>query len=384
MKIGLNLLYLIPGRSGGAGTYGLSLLHSLALLDRENEYFVFLNRESSAIPFPQSPNFHRVNCPVTAARRFFRYGWEQAVLPMYLKRLGIDLVHSLGYVMPLVTPCINLVSILDMNLRAIPEYFPFYKRAFLSVLDFFYVQSARRAQRIVTISEFSKKEIICSIGVNQDKIIVTYLGPLLEPTIRSLVDWKAMKEHYKLPDQYIVSIGGGSRHKNIVRLIEAFGTLKDSYPHALAILGHVPSDVDMPAAKAKPGMESRLLAPGYVPDEHLAPILSHAELFVLPSLYEGFGLPVLEAQQSGLPVVCSTAGSLPEVAGEGAVYFDPYSTASMANAIRRCLDDPNLLKDLREKGKENLKRFDWMKTAQLTLDAYRQAASEMRKTHAYS
>ena len=375
MRIGLNLLYLIPGRSGGTETYGRSLIHALSTIDQQNEYFIFFNRTASQVPVPAARNFHRVDCAVSAVRSL-RYGWEQSVLPLHLKKLKIDLVHSLGYVMPLMTSCINLVSIPDMNMRAIPEYLPLHKRALLSVLSFFCTQSARRAQRVITISDFSKREIISGTGVNPDKVVVTHLGPLLKTPKWNVAPWETVKESYALPERYITAIGGTSRHKNIGRLIEAFRKLKDFYPHTLVIVGHVPSDIDVSAEMARPGMADRLRCLGYVPEEYLASILAHAELFVLPSLYEGFGLPVLEAQQAGAPVACSTAGSLPEVAGQGAVYFDPLSTESLETAIRRCLDNPNLLAELRKQGAENLKRFSWNKTAQQTLDIYRQAARE--------
>jgi glycosyltransferase involved in cell wall biosynthesis len=374
MRIGINLLYLIPGRSGGTETYARALLHSLAALDQQNEYFVFFNKKSSGIPLPAASNFHRYDCSVAAIHQVFRYAWEQLVLPFHLKRLKIDVVHSLGYVMPLLAPCISLVSIPDMNMNAISEYFPLHKRILLNALNFVCFQSARRARRVITISNFSKQEIVNGIGIKPEKVIVTHLGPRLRTHNIPEVEWQGVKAIYGLPDRYIVAIGGTSKHKNIARLITAFRTLTASYPHALVIPGHVPSDVDAPAEMAKAELMGRLLCLGYVPEEHLDLIFAHADLFVLPSLYEGFGLPVLEAQQAGTPVACSAAGSLPEVAGQAAVYFDPLSTDSIAAAIRKCLDDPTLLKSLRELGRENVKRFDWQKTAQLTLETYRQAA----------
>jgi glycosyltransferase involved in cell wall biosynthesis len=378
MRIGLNLLYLIPGRSGGTETYGRSLIRALSAADQENDYFVFFNREASKVPFPAASNFHRVGCAVTAIHRSLRYGWEQALLPLQLRKLQIDLVHSLGYVMPLLSPCASLVTIPDMNLRAIPEYLPLRKRAVLAIPRFFCVQSARRAARVITISDFSKAEITLGIGVKPDKVVVTHLAPRLDTRERPGVPWEIVRERYGLPEPYIVAIGGTSRHKNIVRLIAAFRTLKDSYPHALVIPGHIPTDVDVPAEMARPGMAGRLRCPGYVPEDHLASILARADLFVLPSLYEGFGLPVVEAQQACVAVACSTAGSLPEVAGQGAVYFDPRSVESMTATIKRCLDDANLRKELCARGRENVKRFSWSNTAKLTLEAYRQVALERR------
>lgn len=370
MRIGLNLLYLIPGRSGGTETYGRGLMRALADADAANEYFVFLNREAHAVPVPAAANFHRVDCAVPAVYRSLRYAWEQAILPRQLRRLGIDVVHSLGYVMPLYPPCAGIVTLPDLNLRAIPAYLPAAKRAVLAIPRFFSAESARRAHRVITISEFSKKEIVEGLAVPPEKVVVTHLGP---PDVRltAAVPGDVLRRTYGLPDRYIVAIGGTSRHKNIARLIAAFREIKDSYPHALVLPGHVPPDVDVPQERARPGMTGRLFCPGYVPDADLASLLAHADLFVLPSLYEGFGLPVLEAQQAGVAIACSTAGSLPEVAGDGAEYFDPYSIPSIAATMRRCLDDPVLRRDLIARGTRNVARFSWKSTAAQTLEVYR-------------
>jgi glycosyltransferase involved in cell wall biosynthesis len=374
MRIGLNLLYLIPGRVGGTETYGLSLMSALSAADRENEYVVFLNREASEIPFPSAANFRRVHCAVSAVHRPLRYAWEQALLPAQLRKYGIDVVHSPGYVAPLSCPCANVVTIPDLNYRSIAAYVPLQKRLFLAVPRFCSAQSARLAQRVITISDFSKREITTGLGLMPDKVSVTHLGPRPHVSDCDPSLWSSVRDLYGLPRHYVVAFGGGSRHKNIVRLISAFKAVMSSYPHALVLLGHIPSDVDIRAELARPGMAGRLLSLGYVPQDHITPVLAHADLFVLPSLYEGFGLPVLDAQQAGVAVACSTAGSLPEVAGQGAVYFDPRSVEALGAAIRRCLDDDGLRERLRELGRENVKRFSWEKTAGLTLHVYRQAA----------
>ena len=160
-------------------------------------------------------------------------------------------------------------------------------------------------------------------------------------------------------------------NKNMPRLIRAFTTVKDTFPHSLVLIGHIPSDLDLTAETRE--VRDRVTVTGYVPGEHILPLLSHAELFVLPSLYEGFGLPVLEAQQASVAVACSSAGSLPEVGGDGALYFDPTSVEQMADAIRNCLSDARLRSQLISKGRENVSRFSWTKTAKETLSVYQRA-----------
>lgn len=365
MKIGINLLYLIPGVVGGTETYAAGLLHGLAEIDRRNEYVVFVNREGESWPLPQAVNFTRVVCPVRASVRAFRYLFEQVRLPRLLARNRIDVVHSLGYVGPLFAPCPTVVTIPDLNYVAMKRTMPGVKR---TVLRFFSIRSARRANRVITISHFSKEEICRILGLKPGKITVTHLAAMRQGDSTSSADWAECTGRYRIQPPYVVAFGGRTLNKNIPALVRAFASLKDAFPHTLVLIGHLPSNVDLAIESSE--MRERVAITGYVPERHLLPLLRHADLFVLPSLYEGFGLPLLEAQQAGVATVCSTAGSLPEVGGDGALYFDPTSVEDMADAIRRCLADAALRSELVLKGKENLARFSWEKTARETLSVY--------------
>ncbi len=364
MKIGINLLYLLPGVVGGTETYAAGLLHGLAEIDRRNEYVVFVNRESERWPLPQAVNFTRVLCPVRAAGRASRYLFEQVRLPRLLAKYDIDVVHSLGYVGPLAAPCPSVVTIPDLNYIAMKQTMPGRKRTFLR---FFSMQSAQRANHVITISNFSKGEICRTIKLDPGKITVTHLGAMRDADSDSSGNWDELTRRYRIRAPYIVAFGGGVVHKNIPLLIRAFALVKDAFPHFLVLIGHIPADVDL---ATESGIRDRMTITGYVPKEHVLPLLSHADLFVLPSLYEGFGLPVLEAQQAAVAVACSSAGSLPEVGGQGAFYFDPTSVEQMAQAIRHCLADAGVRSELILKGRENLSRFSWEKTARETLSVY--------------
>jgi glycosyltransferase involved in cell wall biosynthesis len=365
MKIGINLLYLLPGVVGGTETYAAGLLHGLAEIDRQNEYVVFVNRESEHWPLPQVVNFTRVLCPVRAAGRASRYLFEQVRLPRLLAKYHIDVIHSLGYVGPLVAPCPSVVTIPDLNYIAMKHTMPGRKR---TILRFFSMQSAQRANHVITISNFSKGEICRTIKLDPGKITVTHLGAMRNGASNSSENWMELSRRYRIRAPYVVAFGGGVVHKNIPRLIRAFALVKDAFPHSLVLIGHIPSNVD--SATESEGIRDRVTITGYVPKEHVLPLLSHADLFVLPSLYEGFGLPVLEAQQAAVAVACSTAGSLPEVGGDGALYFDPTSVEHIADTIRRCLADATLRSQLILKGRANLSRFSWDKTARETLSVY--------------
>lgn len=366
MKIGINLLYLLPGVVGGTETYAAGLLHGLAEIDKQNDYSVFVNRESERWYLPQAANFTRVVCPVRATGRGSRYLFEQVRLPRLLARYHIDVVHSLGYVGPLVPPCSSVVTIHDLNYIALGHMMPSVRR---TALRFFSIQSARRADRVITISHFSKGEICRTIKLDPGKITVVHLGAMKSTSPYSPENWDELKSRYRIRAPYLVAFGGRTLNKNIPLLIRAFAQVKEAFPHSLVLIGHIPSDVDLAVETRK--TQERITMTGPVPEEHIPPLLSHADLFVLPSLYEGFGLPVLEAQQAGVAVACSTAGSLPEVGGDGALYFDPASIEATADTIGRCLSDATLRLELIEKGRENLKRFSWEKTARETLSVYR-------------
>jgi glycosyltransferase involved in cell wall biosynthesis len=378
MRIALNLLYLIPGLAGGTHTYAVSLIRALAQIDRSNEYYIFLNTESMALGLDLPANFHKVFCPVRGRARLLRYGWEQIILPIQLKARGIHVVHSLGYVGPLASPCPAVVTIPDLNFIALRENMPFARRI---ALRFFSTQSGLRSGRVITISEFSKADLARRLQLEPAKISVIHLGSREAGAGNRNTSWRQLKCEYGIRQPYIAAFGG-ARHKNTSRLIEAFASLSDTFPHQLVIIGHLSAGAELEKAKNEGRLAGRLITTGFVPEQDVMPLLGHADLFVMPSLYEGFGLPVLEAQQAGVPVVCSSAASLPEVGGEGALYFDPASTEDMAAALRRSLGDADLRARMARAGTKNLRRFSWAATARQTLgvytDLHRRSANEPR------
>jgi glycosyltransferase involved in cell wall biosynthesis len=342
MRIALNLLYIVPDKVGGTQIYAESLLEALAQLDSQNEYFLFVAQEAADLPLPDAPNFQRVICPCRASSRIGRYLWEQLNFPSWLRRYKIDLVHSLGYVCPLFPPCKSVVSIHDINYVGLGYAMPRIRRR---TLRFFVPASARRADHIITISHFSREQIVKFTGVPPEKVTVTHLAPGVRQTNQSeaVIAWNELASLYGLKRPYVVAFCAQSLHKNIERLAEQISAS---------------------------GLENQVIPTGFVPNEHVFPLLFHAELFAFPSWYEGFGMPVLEAQKAGLPMICSQAASLPEVAGKGAVYFNPKSTEEMAQALQNCLEDAQLRETLAAQARENVNQFSWEKTARATLEVY--------------
>ncbi|MBN2345267.1 MAG: glycosyltransferase family 4 protein [Candidatus Aminicenantes bacterium] len=364
MRIGINLLYLLPGIVGGTETYASGLLQGLARVDSRDEFFLFMNRECADWPLPRANNFLRVACPVTAVRRGQRYLFEQLHLPRWLKGHGVDVVHSLGYVGPLHPPCPAVVTLPDLNYKAVGHTLPLGKRL---VLGFFSRRSARRAEEVITLSNFSKDALCAGLGLPAGKVTVTYLGPRRGDAGGAREAAGTILERYGVTLPYLAAFAGGAVHKNIGRLLQAFARLKDRFPHRLLLIGRPAADVQ------RRGFPAGVIATGHVPAEHVLPLLSRADAVVLPSEYEGFGLPVLEAQQAGAPLACSRAGSLPEIAGDAALFFDPRSVSDMEEKVARLAGEPRLREELRQKGLANLRRFSWERTAGDTLAVYRRA-----------
>jgi glycosyltransferase involved in cell wall biosynthesis len=337
-------------------------------LDPNNEYVVFLNKESESLPLVDAANLKKIECNVNAVFRPMRYLYEQIALPVLLVKYRIDLCHSLGYVAPLFAPCMNVVTVPDMNYVDVRETLPWFKR---QVLAFFSAASVRLADHVITISKFSKSVICRRLGTAPSKITITHLGPGWLGHPSAGIDWDTLRTHYDLPGKFIIAFGGGALHKNIPRLIQAYLECKDAHDYSLVIMGRLPANVRLPNLSSEYG-GPKIQCLGYVPMAHIQPLLGHSALYVLPSLYEGFGMPILEAQFAGALVASSNAASLPEIGGEGAIYFDPMSVAAISEAIKTGLKgSASWSAGIRNAAGANLGRFSWKATAQASLDVYR-------------
>ena len=355
MRIGLNLLYVIPGINGGTESYAQGLLEGFEQCTGEHEYVVYLNRSARDWPLPSLANFDRIVCGIDGRNRVARYAYEQFILPGLLKRDHIQVVHSLGYVGPLRTPCPSVVTIPDLNYKAFGQQMSFARR---NGLRAFVSSSARSSDRIIAISSFTRSEIAAAIPNVAGKITVIHLAPRPRNEVAS-----EESNGFKLPTgPYFMAFCGLSKHKNTARLIDAYvkakraGTISDK----LVLVGR-----DAPVTES-----SDIVLTGYQPDRIVRRLLQNAKFLIVPSLYEGFGIPVLEAMEVGIPVTCSRAASLPEVAGDAALLFDPTSSEDIARAIVRMANDPGLREELRTKGTVNLTRFSWEKAAMQTLAVY--------------
>jgi len=367
MRIGLNLLYLLPGIVGGTEKYATGLLQALDSISPSEEFWLFVNKETDSHHLFQSGNWRIVTCPVYAISRIIRYIWEQIGLPFQVKKHCPDLLHSLGYVQPLHLPCKSVVTIHDLHFRNIGNFMSPIRRA---LLRYFITQSAKRADHIITVSKYSKRQIVELLGVHPKKVTVTYNA------VRPLrpVSFEKLGQQYGIHRPYIFALSSPSPHKNLGNLIKAFALLKQRgfEKFKLVLSGHKPNNSEtLNRAIHELKLNNEIVFTGYVPENVLAGLYNHAKIFVFPSLYEGFGIPVLEAFLYETPVACSRVAALPEIAGNAAHYFDPKNIEEIAGVIGRILCNENLRTSLIEKGKKRVTQFTWEETARRTIEVYK-------------
>lgn len=373
MRIGLNLLYMLPGIVGGTETYAAGLLRGLSEIDTQDEFVIFVNMEGKDWPIMEVSNFSRVVCPVKATSRRQRYLFEQLRFPRLLAQHKIDVVHSLGYVTPFMAPCPSVVSILDI-VYDYPGAFPFLKKQLLKALV---VASAQRADHIITISEASRRQIVSRLHVPSEKTTVTLLATKAQKGGND-ANWSGLSSKLGIRGNYLLAFSSLSPSKNIPMLLRVFAQLRTELTEdvQLILVGHPPRrGLPLRELTDSLGLHESVVFTGYLSDSDLALVLRHATVFVFPSLYEGFGIPVLEAMEAGVPVACARVASLPEVAGNAALLFEPTSIEEMTNVLSSMLTDSDLRNNLVGEGYKNVRRFSWTDTARKTLQVYRKVAS---------
>jgi len=284
-----------------------------------------------------------------------------------------DVFHAPHYVLPVAVRSRSVVTIHDCIHLMFPQYLP--NRAAYAYARGAMWSAARKSDRILTVSEASKRDILHFFNVSPDKIVVVYNGIderfSIQPSIEEIA---RVRERFQLDHGFVLYAGTIKPHKNLVRLIEAFAALRKGEFEELKLLIIGDEISKLPALRRavhshKLHKHVRFL--GFLPDETLAALYRLAAVFVFPSLYEGFGLPPLEAMASGTPVVTSNVSSLPEVAGDAAILVDPYDVSSIVDGVRRVLTDPVLADELRQKGLARARDFSWERSVARTHDIYR-------------
>lgn len=373
MRIGINTLSL-PSQKTGGGKYISYLINSLCRLDRSNSYSVFANRTNMPqFHLDNCSNFDMIDCGFMANIRPLRLGWEQVFLPHQVKERQVDLLHSPGFIAPLGLKCRSVVTIFDMTFFLFPDRHTLSKRLYFG---FFLPRSARKADMIIAISESSKNDIIRCLHLPEEKVRVIYPGA--DESFRPVQDEEGLeqvKSRYGIKKDFILTVGVLEPRKNLDRLIRAFDLLlsKDGFDLQMVIVGKkgwaYQPILDLPDHL---GLQDRVIFTGYVPEEDLPLLYNGACLFVYPSIYEGFGIPVLEAMACGTPVITSNVSSIPEVAGDAALLVDPYDIQAIAQAIEKLLGDEELKGKMKHAGLKQARQFSWEKMALLTLEVYKE------------
>jgi glycosyltransferase involved in cell wall biosynthesis len=371
MHVGLNLVYLVPGSTGGTEVAARELLPALVAQAPADVHFTaFVNREAAAAgPAPWNELMPSVTVPVNATNRVEWVRGEQQHLPRLAARAGVDLVHSLANTGPWRGRFRRVVTIHDLIHRFYPDTHGSIKGKGMALLV---PMAIRRSHRLMADSHATADDLVRELKVPRDKIDVVPLG--VGTTARATpVPGAQLRARHDLGERPIVLTVAAKRpHKNLPRLLEALALIPSERRPLLVAPGYGTfHDDELTALVARLGIADDVRLLGWVDDGELEGLYAAAAVFVLPSLYEGFGLPVLEAMARGVAVACSDRGSLREIAGDAALVFDPEQPQSIADAIERVLADEALAARLRETGHAQAGRFTWERAAQLTLESYR-------------
>ncbi len=364
MKIGLDGNEANVKNRVGSGQYAYAMLCEFAK-NKTHDFNVYLKEHPQDDMPRETSNFHYT---VFGPKKI----WTQIALPLKLSfGQKLDIFFTLGHYGPRFARIPYAVTIFDLSYLHFPELF---NKDDLYQLTNWSKYSIQKSEHIFAISNSTKDDIIKNYKIDPSKVSVTYMGynsSLFKPQSKPIVD--KIKSKYKIIGDYIIFIGTLQPRKNIGGLIEAFGQLIRNQESgisnlSLVVVGRKGWLYDSIFEKVKDlGLEDKIIFTDFVPQNDLPPLLAGAKVYVLPSLFEGFGIPVIEAQACGVPVVVSNNSSLPEVVKNSGITVDPTSVKSIAGGIERILTNPKLAMDLSQKGFINAKRFSWQKCAQETL-----------------
>jgi len=376
MKIAIDAT-ILRSQNTGTGFYVINLLNGLMKYDKENEYIVFGNKEIiKKFVFLNNKNFRIEN--VIFKNRIVRVLWQLFILPFKLKKLNVNILHSTNYITPLFKFNLKfIVTIHDLTFIIFPEKFTIVKRLFFRFMVPIFI---RKADKVITVSENTKNDIIKFLKVPKEKISVTFetYNECYDSEIKK-EDSKKILDKYGINKNYFLFVGMIEPRKNILSILKAFIELDDELDEDLVIVGkkgwyYREIEEFMENIKNK-RLKNRIIFTGFVSEKELVSIYKNAEIFIYPSFYEGFGIPPLEAMVCGVPVITSNTSSIPEVVGDAAIKIDPYNYIELKEAIKVLKHNPQKKEEMSEKGKEQSKKFSSKKFAENTINIYKKAVS---------
>lgn len=358
----------------GIGTYTQNIIKYILKYDDLNEYYLYWWGTNYR-------EFYGKNVNICIASKRHRRFFEENYIPENIKNKGVDIYHvpQNGIGLPPIKNCVNITTIHDLIPYVMPETVgKGYLKRFIAQMP----QIIQNSDMIITVSEFSKKDIIRIFDVEEDRIKVT---PLAAASSFSPMDKEKakdfIKENYGLDGDFILYLGGFSPRKNVKSILLAFSRLPAHLIKKYTVLILGPSKDEhsyLMKLSESLNISERICFTGYVLNEHLPYFYNASSLFVYPSLYEGFGLPPLEAMSCKIPVITSNVSSIPEVVGDSAVLINPFDTEELKDAMEKLLEDEKLREEFSEKGFLRSKEFTWEKTAANTLNVYEEAYSNYK------
>ncbi len=349
-------------RDYGIGTYVRNLVRHLARIDRESTFFLFCARSDEATLRDLAENF----VPVVDESGGYSVQ-EHFSIPLKMQQLGADLLHSPHYVVPLFCRKASVVTIHDCIHLLFPQYLP--NRMALSYARHMMGRATSRSALVFTVSEASRHDILRFYPETDPERVEVVPNAIDEAILQDPgeEEMDRVRERYQIRGRFVLYAGNVKPHKNVDRLIAAFALLKQMPGHEdlkLLIIGdEIQRFASLRRAVEAAGIRQDVRFFGFVPATTLAALYRLASVFAFPSLYEGFGLPPLEAMACGTPVVTSNVSSLPEVVGDAAVLVDPYSVEEIAEGLRRVLGDDVLRADLSARGRVRAQMFSWERSA---------------------
>ncbi len=369
MRVGLDLLYLVPGETGGRETYARELVPAMLECSPDLELVAFVNRDAGAqLASALGDGVRAVVVPVSARSRAQWALGELALVSAAARRARVDLLHSMANFAPGWGRTPRVVTIHDLQYRAVPDQLSPPMRALTGALMSL---AARGARRIVAVSSAGAQEIVDGLGVEPARIDVVPNG-VRPPAASAQTD--DMRERHRLAGRAVaLAVATNLPHKNLAVLIEALALTTPAERPLLVLAGHGTDDRSLRERARAAGVLDDVRLLGSCTTAELDGLYALAGCLVLPTLHEGFGLPVLEAMARSLPVACSDIAALREVAGDAAVYFDPRRPEQIAAALTRLLDGGELTAGLARRGRERAATFSWSAAAEGTLASYRRA-----------
>lgn len=366
MLIGIDASRAFIKQRSGTENYSYYLIRELTKLDKKNQYKLYL-KLSQQIDFNLPANFWKKVIPWPRL-------WTQAGLALECLFNLPDLLFIPAHTLPVIrrSSLPTVVTIHGLEYQYLPSYYRFPQKLYLTRSTEYAVA---QATHLIAVSKWTKKELVRHLGADPAKISVIYEGVTADYAKGAAKNAKKVKKKYKIMGDYILFVGTIQPRKNLERLIEAFASLSD-LKISLVIAGSLGWMYDkILAAPRRFGVSKQVRFLGFVPEADLPSLYTGALVFCLPSLVEGFGLPVLEAMACGVPVLAARAGALPELVGEAGLLVNPKKVQDIAEALRLLIENQELREGLREKGYRQVKKFSWEKTAEKTIKVFEDIVS---------